>query len=368
MTRIEQDQSGGAGAANLQAAGSITGNTIIQNTYGVSEQRVREIAIELWQNNAPRLAQEANATHNNRAIKMTSEVITRATARDPELLERFVDPRAQVALLKAQEAYGETGDDELGKILAGLVVDLVSESPRTRREIVLREAIECAPRLTSQHLAALSVIVELKNMRYRWARDVGGLLESFDRDFRPFYDRIPTDAFEYGYMGATAAGSYLPGLGNTAYDAVFNGHPNAMYAPFPIEDVPDEWVPDEASGKELSAMLWLLNSEQVEKRRIKLAPDAADVVLRANPDATPPLTEMQKNLRQFLKDRSIDAGAFKAHLRESYPELAAFFDVIDSTLALHFTPSPVGSMLARHEMATRSPETAAEMDKLFTKD
>lgn len=363
-----QKQEGGEGSQNYQAGQNIE----IHNHYGVTEERFQELAekletqaFELWTNNAPRLASEANQTYDNRAIKMTTQVITKTVAVDPELLERFKDPRAQVVLLKAQEAYGETGDDELGAMLAGLVVALVAEPTRTRQEIVLREAIECAPRLTAQHLNALITIVLLTRMSYRQAPDVDSLLGALDDELRPYYGAIPTDSFEFSYMGATAAGLFLPGLGHSVYNKIFTAHPNAMYPGFPPGEIPEEWAPTQDAGVELGAMLWLQKAEPIENSLVKIAPNAADVVLRSDPNAQPPLSEMQMKLRDFVKARSISEADFTAALRDKKPELAAFLDLVTSTMALHFQPSAVGLMLARHAVAVRSQRTAIEMDKMF---
>ena len=301
----------------------------------------------------------------HRAEQITDIVIERMGAKDRSLFQRFQDPRFLAPLVSVQRSFAETGDRDLGSLLAGLLADLAAEPIRSRRDIVLREAIDCAPRLAAQHLNALTVIVMLKNMRYRWAPDVDILLEGLDRDLRPYYGAIPTDSFEYNYLGATAAGSYLPGLGATAYNTIFNGHANAMYRPFPPDEIPKEWTPDEEKGKELAAMLWLQRTEPIENSRVKLAPDAADVILSSDYDTEAKLTDMQKNLRNFVKPRSISAEDFKAAVEGKCPELADFFKIVDSTMALHFQPSPVGQMLARHEIATRSPKSAAEMDKLF---
>jgi hypothetical protein len=364
----DQKQEAGDNAQQYQAGSTM----VVNNNYGVTEERFQELAknletfaMELWQKNAPRLVHEASTTYDNRASKMASEVVTQTVATDPELLERFKDPRAQVALLKAQQAYGESGDDQLGTILAGLVVSLVAEPVRTRREIVLREAIECAPRLTPHHLNALVVIVLLTRMVYRNATDVGALITALDNDFRPYYGAIPVDAFEYSYMGATAAGVYLPGLGKTSYSTVFNDHPNAMYPPFRQDEIPEGWAPDEDSANELRALLWLLKADPIENSTLKISPEVAGIVLRADPDAQPPLTEMQMRLREFAKARSVTEAVFTATIREQKPDLAAFFDTIDTTHALHFRPTPVGMMLARHAVAARSAHAAEQMDTMF---
>jgi hypothetical protein len=351
----------------------LAGNTIlVHNNYGVTEERFQELAknledfaLELWQKNAPRLEQEASSTYDNRAVKMTGEVITRAVAKDPELLERFRDPRAQVVLLKAQEAYGETGDDELGAILAELVVALVAEPTRTRREIILREAIECAPRLTKQHLNALIVITLLTNMAYRNDPDIQTLITSLDRDFRPYYGSIPTDGFEYSYMGATAAGVYIPSTLATTYNLLFHRHPNAMYPAVRPDEMPQDWELDEESGAKLGAMLWLQRAEPIEESSIKLTPDAADRLLSNDRDVQAKLTDLESKLRQFIKERFISEDSFVAELRTNQPELADFLDTLDQTGAMNLRPSPVGMMIAKQAVAARDSHAASEMDKLF---
>lgn len=364
---MTQKQSGGDGVNN-QAGRDV----VIHNHYGVTEERFEELArkleeqaIELWCNNSPRLGSEARSTYDNRAVKMTTQVITKTVAKDPELLERFSDPRAQVVLLKAQQAYGETGDDELADLLSGLVVALVGKPIRDRREILLREAIECAPRLTRQHLNALVVISLITRMSFRFAHDVENVITLMDQELRPYYGEIPTDVIEYSYLGATAAGLYLPTLGKSPYDSVFARHVNAMYSPFAPAEVPDDWGLNEDQSMKLGSMLWLLRADPIEQSRIKLRPESADIILRPDPNAQPPLTDLQMKLREFVQPRSINAKKFTEVVRAQKPEMADFFDVLSDTMALHFQPSPVGFMLAKHTIATRSEQTAEQMDKIF---
>ena len=61
----------------------------------------------------------------------------------------------------------------------------------------------------------------------------------------------------------------------------------------------------------------------------------------------------------------IDENDFTTELREKKPALADFLDTIDRASALNFRPSPVGMMIARQAVTTRSPQAAQEMDKLF---
>jgi hypothetical protein len=202
-------------------------------------------------------------------------------------------------------------------------------------------------------------------MSYRATPSVEALLDSLDGDLAPYYGAIPTDAFEYTYMGATAAGLFLPGLGHKVYDKIFSSHPNAMYPPIPPDEIPEDWTATAEAGAELSDMLYAQHAEAIENVRLRIRPDAADVVLRADPHAPPPLTPLQTKLREFVMERSIMKSDFAALLREAKPELAAFLDTIDSTMALHFQPSAVGIMLARHAVATRSPHAAEQIDRLF---
>lgn len=340
-------------------------NMTVTDVLEIGKSAARTVMLESWPI-AERLIDQRIEIILDRIIKQMQE-------RGEYLFERFKDPRFLAPLVTVQRSYAETGDDELGGILSGLLVDLAAEPIRSRREIVLRESVDCAPKLTTNHLNALSVILRLTRLTFNRVLDVSQLLTLMDHEYAPYYDAIPQDSFEYSYMGATPAGTYVPAIGGSIYDTVYYAHRNAMYDPFDHTELLQV-----ASGSieeiesQLNEIIQLIEVPYqlsvvgpASTHKLKLKYEHVNSVLSNDTKIINALPSTHQKLREFLRSRSIDKKQFKAKMHDDTPELAQFLDVLDTTSALHFNMSPVGIMLARHEIATRSPETAAKVDTLF---
>lgn len=308
---------------------------------------------------------------NARTENITDEVIRKIAEKDEQLFERFKDPRFLGPLASSQRNFAETGDPELGGILSGLLADLAGEPIRSRREIVLRESIECAPKLTTPHLNALTVIFSITRFIHKLVVDPADLISLLDSELRPYFGSIPTDSFDYGYMGATQAGTYVPAIGTSIYGQIFATHRNAMYPPFEINEIAQLYAGPSieqitSDMNEIAHMMELpyaLSQMGIEK--LKLKSDLVNKILSPNPNVINSLTEAETKFREFLRGKSINEQQFTDLIRDQSPELAEFFDLVERTGALHFQLSPVGIMLARHEMENRSPEMAAQVDTMF---
>jgi hypothetical protein len=306
-----------------------------------------------------------------RAEQITDQVIAKIGAKNPNLFNRFEDPRFLAPLVSVQRSFAETGDAELGGILSGLLSDLAAEPIRTRREIVLRESMECAPKLTTRHLNALSVIFRITRIVHPLALDPSRLVSLLDSELRPYFDAVPSDSFDYSYMGATQAGTFVPAIGGTIYDRIYASHRNAMYEPFDVDELPKVYAgPIDQIQSEMNEVVHMIEIpyELTEAagmnptKKIKLKTDRVNKILSPSPTG---LTAAETKFREFLRRRSINEPQFTALIRDESPELAQFLDRVASTGALSFQLSPVGMMLARHEIETRSPEMAAQLDALF---
>lgn len=297
-------------------------------------------------------------------------LIKKMQEKDEALLNKFRDPRFLAALVSIEKSFAETGDIELGEILTGLLTDLASKELRSRREIVLREAIECAPRLTTKHLNALSVILRIDRIRYPFDRTVAVFISSLAGDLSPYFNAIPDDNFDYEYMGATEAGTYLRMVESNIFERVYYSHRNALYEPFAIDDFVNylkEKVPSieefTACLNDVSGLLKVVPDDP--QNRIKLDWEDGERVLRYADQGTHTVTLGEQYLHEFLMSRSMSLSQFEDAIRNQQPELGKFLDTLQSSRAFDFRLSPVGIMLARHEIGSRSPESAAQIDALF---
>lgn len=144
-----------------------------------------------------------------------------------------------------------------------------------------------------------------------------------------------------------------------------------MYEPFDVSEFAtifaaetiEEVQADVSEAGQMIEVPYELSEAGIQK--LKLKTDNAIRILSVKQEVIQQLTSAENKFRIFVRDRSITEQQFETAIREQSPNLTQFLDQLQRTGALSFQLSPVGIMLARHEMESRSPETAAQLDVLF---
>ena len=142
-------QKSGDSSVNLQAE-NITVNT------GLSIAHVKEIALDVFEDNFHKLAGVAKESADQRAKEITDQVLKELSEKNPFGLKTFQDPDFQYSLFQAQKEYARSGDKELGDILVDILVDRSKEEERTLLQLVLNESLLIAPKLNSAQLDLLA--------------------------------------------------------------------------------------------------------------------------------------------------------------------------------------------------------------------
>jgi hypothetical protein len=152
-----QQQKGGIGSTNVQIG---TINT------GLTYADVRDIATDVFNQNFAHLASSARLTADKRASEIREEVISKLQDTPGADPSSFSQVEKQVALLEAQKGYAISGDEELRDLLVKAVV-AVSQSPeRSKKSIVMSEAIKVAPLLTPEQLRTLGVVFAIAQVNF----------------------------------------------------------------------------------------------------------------------------------------------------------------------------------------------------------
>jgi len=129
---------------------------------GLTYQEVRQVALDVFQQNFYQLAGVAADTARDRAEQITDKFLKELESRNPEGLAAATDPDFLYSLFTAQREHARAGDDELGDILVDLLVDRTKEQSRTLIRIVLNESLRVVSQLTSDQIAVLSLIFTLR--------------------------------------------------------------------------------------------------------------------------------------------------------------------------------------------------------------
>lgn len=345
----------------------LAGRDIVIVQTGITYTEAQAIALEVFENNSPRLTHRAEAVIEDRMHALNDQIVERIYARNPSDLDRFGDPRILAALVSAQRSFAETGRKDLGDVLCGLVADLAAEPESTRREIILRSAVDCAPRLTRAHFNALCAIFFLRQHLHVLAH-FEPLPERLDAEFRPYYGDIPSAAFDYSYMGSTEAGRFYGGLGGSLFKRIHERYANVMYEPFTYVELPDglfDDVPEDEQGPLLNVIPEDAEKAKSEDTRYRLTYEASLEILSDSLEVFAKLKGVRKQLREFLKPRMMTQGDLRARIEAEQPELFEFFSELERTRAMDFELSPTGIMLARQHIFSRDPDDAAKIDQLF---
>lgn len=361
------------------------GNIVIHQ--GITEERAREIAVDASRETVLREGRAvAEAVIFERIEHLTDLIFELINQSDAKLFNRFEDPRFLAALISAQRGYAETGDEALAAQLANLVVSLATQPVRARREIFVRQAIEVAQQLTTEHLNALSVQLYITSLKLGEPYfEPDWLIRALDTLLNHYYGRLPTNPLDYQYMASIGVcyTDQLSAFASGPFERLHERYANAMYPSFTEADVHDLISDENPDHAEYQSRLAVhaateddVTAESDNKTRVtlsgarfRLEPAAANRILVRERDlAAVQLTPVEEKLRELVLQRTLTVDQFKAEVAAVKPELANFLDFIQRKGALNFHLNPVGYVLAQHEIKTRAPQLAAVIDAEIDRD
>lgn len=216
----KQVQKGGENSTNIQAEE-------VNVVQGLTYAEVRQVAIDVFKANFYDLAGEAKNIAESRASKITEDFLAKLQAENPDGFSKAQDPDFQHALFTVQKEHARSGDEDLGSLLVDLLVDRSKQNQRDILQIVLNESLAIAPKLTKEHLAALSVV-----FLFRYTQNYGiGNHKSFGQylDMRcaPFAESIPKNQASYQHLQFSGCGAvsmasvYLEEILGESYQGLF---------------------------------------------------------------------------------------------------------------------------------------------------
>ena len=379
---------------NIVSTGKGHQITVHQGTQ-LSIADIRQISVDASRAEvlpaARQVASEVAVAEIDRRVgTFTDKVVQRANQTDPALFVRWDDPRFLAALTSAQRSYAETGDDDLGDLLANLIIDMAGQPIRTRHEIVLRQAVDVAPRLTTDHVNALVTIMVITRMKLEGVyENTDGLINALDGLFRPYYGRLPSGEIDYLYMCSTGVCYHdqLHQFTGGVYQRLHEKYPNAMYPAFTYDELREDFISDTNPLRDENSKLLgvIAMNESVVIRapdgqmtmrldvaadsvRFRVEPNRVATILASRDDGVGALSESEKTLRHMVRERSLTVDQFQAKVADLKPDLAAFLDYVQRTGALHYVLHPVGFILAQHAIKEHAPPLADAVNAAFDTD
>lgn len=195
----KKHQSGGNESTNLQA------ETI--NFNGVTISDVRQLALDVYRENALELAGIAKDTALSRAEQVTEKFLKELSEKNPDGLKQSADPDFQHVLFEAQKTFARSGDGNLEEILVNLLVSRAGESEKSFKQVVLNEAIVIASKLTDIHISVLTVIFRLRYTLSQGLFTLQQFQHLLETQVLNFIEKLPDGDTFYKYLDYTGAAS-----------------------------------------------------------------------------------------------------------------------------------------------------------------
>lgn len=148
----KRHQAGGDSSTNFQAD-SIT-------IYkGMSYDDARSIALDVFNQNAPRLIGVAKEIIDSRVSQFTDDLVSRIHARFGHAgLEIFARPEFLYPLLDSQKLYAKNGDRAAGDILQELLMGVAENRAEELFDVVIASAVEVTGKLTVAQIQVVTII------------------------------------------------------------------------------------------------------------------------------------------------------------------------------------------------------------------
>ncbi|MFI3272046.1 MAG: LPO_1073/Vpar_1526 family protein [Pseudomonadota bacterium] len=154
MLNKEQNQTTGDNSTNIQVGGNAT---IVQ---GISYQDAKTIAHDVVREDFQRLSGEVKLLVQEMFSDIQSSFFSKMEAQNIST-EAFATPSFQWSFRNAQIGYAKNGNEELKENLVELLLERAKEVKKSRKQILLDEAIEVLPKLSQEHIDYLSFFIAL---------------------------------------------------------------------------------------------------------------------------------------------------------------------------------------------------------------
>lgn len=201
----------------------------INITTGLSAQDVRVIFEILFENQFPKIQEiarhQAIINGNNFQAKVISDLHQNS---ERIIIEKFKDPDVQALLNDALMSASRKGDKAHPDLLSKLIVEKVSSGSSDLKDIVITEAINVIPKLTSRHINVICGVFIIKNLLI--SSHMGEVIyaltdfhKKFENKFGLDFNMSDTNLNHISYTGAC---NYNDFMGIDVYETYLNHYKN----------------------------------------------------------------------------------------------------------------------------------------------
>jgi len=149
---------------NDQKIESVNQSTIVQakgdiNFNGITAETAIEICKYVVKGELAVYTQDARVEAEKRLLDISKKTIDRITSLREDLLYRFKEPAIQMALNETFKNHIASGNEELGENLIDLLIERLRVQERTTEQSIIDEARNIIPKLSSNTVSLLAIMV-----------------------------------------------------------------------------------------------------------------------------------------------------------------------------------------------------------------
>lgn len=165
----KQDQSAKDESTAIQAGRDV-------NYHGLTVSEVKEICILFLRDNFPQLQEDARRIAEEQ-VRNFANLLEQRLANDAAsiVLDKFREPDVQAVINDAVQASARKGHAANPDVLSTLISERVSVNSNDFKDIVLSEAVQVVPRLTSSQIGLLSFVHFVKSVGIQNLQNIAGL-------------------------------------------------------------------------------------------------------------------------------------------------------------------------------------------------
>lgn len=221
IKRIKNKQRAKDQAVNISSANDINSENIVTQTSGANSRCIqvmgdyhgglsyndaRQVALDVFKANSSVYTEIAKRTIDERVTDITDDIFTMIYNELPNTVEKLVEPAVQDTLLKVQKEYAKNNDPALKERLIELLKNRLKADERDMETVVLDEALEIMPKLTSTQLNILSLHLAVLRIVHPDVKNRNAFFEMLTSKILVFYSDNMNKTMEYAhlqYLGCT---------------------------------------------------------------------------------------------------------------------------------------------------------------------
>lgn len=211
-----QNQQSGDNSFNYQASGNIT----IINNNGITQENAKQIFMEMFKANMPKLREIAKEEANKSAEQVSDSIaleLAKLNETNSEIiLKRLADADMQIALIEAQKNYAKYPDANKLEQLTKLFLSKGLETRISLRNMMLDEAINTVAKMSQAQIDFLSYIVQ----KFTFIADVKTAQELYEKYLKKLL--VFSTSFDKLTLNDISYLDYLNCIKNRPYKIVDN--------------------------------------------------------------------------------------------------------------------------------------------------